>query len=318
MKKIFGFFLRICISVGLLIFLFKFKKIDIKEILTLLSQINPFLFILAFLVFFIDFLLGFLRWRMLLKITKAEFSDKRLFLSYFGSQFFNLFVPSFIGADIMRSIDIGAHLKDVKKVAATVFLDRISGFIGLFLVAIIPLIFGFRQIKVPAVYLTIFILALILIVILFFMFHERTFLKITKHLANRGELQDTIKTLYQEIFYFRSHPKPLMRNILISILIQALLPVVYLLLILALKFKFNPLILFILVPIIGAITAIPISIGGLGVRDNATESLFSKFGLSKNISATVSLVIFLFILIISIFGGIIYVLTFHHRRIQRH
>jgi hypothetical protein len=66
-------------------------------------------------------------------------------------------------------------------------------------------------------------------------------------------------------------------------------------------------------PIIGAITLLPISIGGLGVRENLSVLFLAKIGISQNPAAAISLINFFFILIYGAIGGLIYVLAVHHR-----
>jgi hypothetical protein len=61
---------------------------------------------------------------------------------------------------------------------------------------------------------------------------------------------------------------------------------------------------------------LPISIGGLGVRENMTVLFFAKAGINQNSAVAMSLLNFLFILVYGAIGGLVYVLTIHHRRIQ--
>ena len=63
----------------------------------------------------------------------------------------------------------------------------------------------------------------------------------------------------------------------------------------------------VLVPIIMVIAIIPVTIAGLGLRENAAVFFFSLIGISADLSASLSLISGLSIIISGIVGGIIYV-----------
>jgi uncharacterized membrane protein YbhN (UPF0104 family) len=69
-------------------------------------------------------------------------------------------------------------------------------------------------------------------------------------------------------------------------------------------------------PIICVVSVVP-SIGGLGVRELGAVYLFGKIGVDSGIAASITLIIFIFMVIVGLIGGIIYVFTIPDRRIQR-
>jgi uncharacterized membrane protein YbhN (UPF0104 family) len=71
----------------------------------------------------------------------------------------------------------------------------------------------------------------------------------------------------------------------------------------------------ILIPIISSVTVLPISIGGLGLRDNAAVVLFSALGIAKEMVVAMTLINFAFIFFIGIIGGIIYGAALYSRRL---
>jgi hypothetical protein len=105
---------------------------------------------------------------------------------------------------------------------------------------------------------------------------------------------------------------------LLSILIQIASPVVFLLVGCALGIEAPGVYYFIIFPIVSAITMLPISIGGLGVRDALTVYFFSQIGVTRDLAFAMSLVSFFFICAWGAVGGLIYVLTVRHRRLQPH
>jgi uncharacterized membrane protein YbhN (UPF0104 family) len=60
------------------------------------------------------------------------------------------------------------------------------------------------------------------------------------------------------------------------------------------------------------------SIGGLGVREIGAVYLFGKIGMNPEVAASISLVNFVFMVLIGLLGGLSYVLTLSSGRIQHH
>src|SRR5512135_1130859 len=137
MKKVFSIFLRISISVLLLIFLF--RQVDVKTLTGIIKSSDKPLLVIACLVFFFNYVLCFIRWKMLLTALDVILPLKRVLISFCGGIFFSLFLPSTIGGDFIRSIDLSVHTKKPSHIVATVILDRLSGFVGLLTVAMIAL-----------------------------------------------------------------------------------------------------------------------------------------------------------------------------------
>jgi hypothetical protein len=69
---------------------------------------------------------------------------------------------------------------------------------------------------------------------------------------------------------------------------------------------------FIYVPIINVISMIPVSLNGLGVRENSYVILFSRVGLDGEVSLAVSLVSFFIVFVFSLVGGLFFI--FQKRR----
>ncbi|MBI5145049.1 MAG: flippase-like domain-containing protein [Candidatus Omnitrophica bacterium] len=317
-KKIFSILLRIGISVILLFFLF--RQVDKKLLFNIIKGADLGFLVFAFLIFFLVYVLCLLRWEMLLKGAHIHLSLKRVIISFAGGTFFNTFLPSTIGGDLVRSIDLATHTRQPHQVVATVLLDRLSGYTGLVILTLVAVALGFRHVQDASILLSVFIITAILVVILLLVFNRFLYQKINQllHSPTAGKIRQAIKDLHQEMHLFRHHKEIIMENIILSLLIQAIVPVTYYILALALGIKLNLLYFFIFLPIIGAITLLPISIGGLGLRDTLTVFFFAKVGVAKDIAFAMSLLNFFFILVYACIGGLIYVLTVHHRRLPHH
>lgn len=318
MKKVLSILLRIVISALLLFFLF--RKVDAQSMFDIVKNANKLLLVTAFLIYFLNYALCIKRWEMLIKAVNIHLPLKRIITSFSGGIFFSLFLPSTIGGDVVRSLDLAAHTKKPKEIIATVFLDRLSGYIGLVLLTLLALVFGLKIIDDKSVFLSLEIIIGILVLALIVLFNPYAYKKINKLLKSLGanKILGMITELHEEIHIFRNKRKVIVKNICISFLIQLITPLTYYLISLALGLKINLLYFFVFLPIIGAITLLPISIGGLGLRDATTVFFFAKVGVVKHMAFAMSLINFSFILFYGAIGGLIYVLTVRHRRVQHH
>jgi uncharacterized protein (TIRG00374 family) len=315
-KKFFSILLRIILSAALLVFLF--RQVDERSLLEVIKGVNKPLLLLAFLVFFASYGLCVLRWRMLLKAVKIKLPWSRIITSYSGGIFFSLFLPSTIGGDFLRTVDLATHTKKPKEIIATVFLDRLSGYIGLVVLALIALVLGWKVLEDRVILIPLGIIIGILGVILLVLFNNFIYSKLNGLLKSfrAGRIRDLITSLQEEIYLFKDKPKVAIENILISIVAQSVPPVTFYLIALSLGIKISLVYFFVFLPIIGAITLLPISIGGLGLRDASTVFFFAKVGVAKNPAFAMSLLNFSFILFYGALGGLIYVYTVHNRRLQ--
>lgn len=81
------------------------------------------------------------RWRLLLGAVGARPPFGRLVYLYFVGSFFNAFLPTGFGGDVVRVLEAGEGLRS-EQAAGTVLVDRLSGFIGLFGLALAALPFA--------------------------------------------------------------------------------------------------------------------------------------------------------------------------------
>ncbi len=317
-KNILAILLRISISMILLVILFKLNKIDMRALINDVKGADKLLLAVGFIILFCVYVLGFLRWQMLLKATEIVIPLKKLISSFCGGIFFSIFLPSTIGGDLVRAADLAGHTKKAKEVIASVFLDRLSGYTGLVFVILPAILLGRNLVLDKVVFSSVLAIIILLIVILLVLFNNFIYCKITKFLTapGAGKIKEMVKDMHQEIHVFRNHKKMIIYNLALSFLIQLVGPVSIYFIGLSLGIKINLMYFFIFIPIIGAITLLPIAIGGLGLREGLFVVYFAKAGVIKQLALVMSLLSFSFVVFYAAIGGLIYVLTVHHRRLQ--
>lgn len=319
-KKVLPLLLRIGISIILLFFLFKFQQVDTHKVLESIKNADKGFLFLALIVSLFCYILAIFRWEMLLRGAKIHLSLKRVIISFSGGVFFNALLPSTVGGDLVRSIDLSTHTKRPREVVATVLLDRLSGYAGLVIVALLSLLFGWKLIHHKSVLLSIAVITGVLFAVLLILFNRFLYSKINQilHSPKAGRIREAVKNLHHEVHIFRHHKKIIVNNLILSVLIQGIAPLSFYITALALGIKINIIYFFIYLPIISAITLLPISIGGLGLRENITKIFFVQAGVVDNAAVAMAILNTFFIFVYAGIGGIIYALTVRHRRIQYH
>ena len=316
-KNTLSLLLRISISILLLVLLFKINKIDLQVLINDIKSTDKRLLATGFLFFFFGYFLGFLRWQMLLRTAGINIPLKKLISSFSGGIFFSIFLPSTIGGDLVRTADLAVYTKKTKEVIATVFLDRLSGYIGLVFVILPALLLGSNLVLDKVVFTSVLAIIILLVIVLLVLFNKTIYSRITQWLSTpgAGKIKETIKNMHQEIHVFRNHQRMIIFNLFISLIIQLIGPISVYFIGLSLGIKVNFIYFVIFLPIIGAITLLPIAIGGLGLREGLFVFYFAKAGVVKQLALAMSLLSFSFVVFYGAIGGLIYVLTVHHRRL---
>lgn len=317
MKKALTFIFRIGISIALLIFLI--SRVGKTTLLETLHKADPILLFAAFFLYLGTYALACYRWEMLLRGADVHIARKRIISSYASGLFFSLFTPSSIGGDFARSVDLTRHTNKPKEIIASVFLDRLSGYIGLIILVAVALPFGLSLHLDKSIYITVGVLTVLLIAMLAAVFNGFLYRK-TKELLNapfESKIKEVLLGLHHEVFVFRGKPGIIVKNILCSIVLQGIQFVATYIIARSLGIEIKSVYFFIFVPVISAITMLPISIGGLGVRDAATIMLFSKVGVTKDMAFAMSIAVDFIVFAIGIIGGLIYVSTLRNRWVQR-
>ena len=107
---------------------------------------------------------------------------------------------------------------------------------------------------------------------------------------------------------FNTQKKILIKALSLSILLQVNVVFYYFLISEALSFNIDIINFFLIVPLIIFIMMIPISLNGIGLRENALFFFLSFYGILKSQALTFAWLEYGMLLILGIMGGIVYAL----------
>ena len=131
--------LRVLISVGVLGILF--WRIGLGQTLDVLRQADVRYLLAAFLLFVLSLVIRAYRWLVLVRSLDPSVSLARLLRLYFVGQFFNAFLPSSFGGDVVRALELTQDT-DTSAAIGTVLLDRMTGLLVLFVMGLAALPFN--------------------------------------------------------------------------------------------------------------------------------------------------------------------------------
>jgi len=290
-----------------------FWRVDRPAILRTVQVLPLKVFLGCAALYTLGYLISTFRWQRLLLAEGIRLPLWRLTLVYFEAAFFNLFLPTLIGGDIVRGYTIYRITRGHNASIPSILVDRLSGFAALVGIALIALGLAFRRIHDPLVAVMILAVAASFSVVIAVLLHDRMkqrasgLLRIVRLTRFQAKLQGMVEALQR----YRGHHRALGQAILLSLLLQTLIVVTYYLIGAGLNLGVPIAYFFLYVPLITFVAMLPVSVAGLGVREGGAVYFFAKVGVDAATALTMSLVWFSLTLVVSGLGGLVFLLDTH-------
>jgi uncharacterized protein (TIRG00374 family) len=286
---------------GLAIVLMRF---DIQAIGLVIEQADLFWILVGFLLVNASVVLRAYRWLLLIRGLQTRVSFGRLVELYYVGSFFNVFLPSGIGGDVVRIFEVS---RDVPSEIATgtVLIDRMTGLMMLFALALLAL--PFRPEDFPQALLMIIILICVGGLIAGFALLEGSMMRtISRWMPQRimnmgGEFTLKVTWAVDECGW-RAIGGAMLVSVLFNLLQIAWWTTTAWALGLDIAYGY----LLLVVPILSLAMLIP-SIGGLGVREFLAPALFAGAGLSPEQAIALTLLVFALERLSGLLGAPVYI-----------
>lgn len=312
-KNIFSLLLRIALSFGLLAWVF--SKIDIEHTWSVIQTANLGYLAWACSVFFFINIIVLVRWFVFIKALNLDARMQDVVKWFFIGIFCNLFLPSAVGGDVIKTIGLSRVVHQKPKVFASVVLDRLSGFAGIVVVAAIMFVVGYEQIPDRSVGWSIISMTIVSLSITAVLFSHRIYSFFCKIFNRWPSVKESLMSVHYDIALMKGKVGEGVLSILLSCAAQLLLAYVYFVIAKALNQNVDFLYFLIFSPLVCVVSALP-SIGGLGVREMGWAYLLGKVGVAQGVAVSISLINFLFMVLLGLIGGAMYVYTLFDRRVQ--
>lgn len=266
-KKLLITLLKAAVSVAFIVFLV--VKVDYSSLKSVSAVSIAPSFVVSLVVSLLALYAMSVRWSKLVGfLAGLKVSIAVLFSYYLKGAFYNVFLPGAIGGDVYRTRELKvSHNVDYKRGALITLIERFSGLYVLFVVGSLGLSFvdvpaGFRNMSflhTDYIYL-IPLTALLALPLLKFLVDKKVPLPFgvilqTLLFSFLGQLGDIVIAYIFARFF--SIPVDFMQ-------------------------------FFIIMPIVYVVTVLPISIGGLGVREGVFVGILSLYGVDSSVATVIS------------------------------
>jgi len=305
MKHGLSAFLRVLVSAILLAGLIFAMRHHLPGVAATLMKTNLVIFFAAVLLFAVNACVLAARLRLVFRGEGLLIPYSRTVQLTFVGYFFNNFMPTAVGGDLVKAYYAYAQTDQAGKSFIAVFMDRFIGVFSFIVIASIALLCSWNLIN-SSIKSAILLFAATGIIVIIVVLNSRIAGVVLGALSrlklfNVGE---KLSKIYRMVHEYRNKKNLLAVVAIISAIVQCSYFVVIFLFAASLGAGLNLRIIFLLMPIVSIISMLP-SIGGLGFREGAIVLLFKDFIGSDNALA-ISILLLVTLLLTSAAGACFY------------
>ena len=303
-KKSLLFVFKTVISVSLLSIII--LNINWQEVGKLLKEANYYLLLLALSLNILERAELTYKWNMLIRVREVFISFGKLFLINAIGGFWGLFLPSSLGTDVVRGYYLSKNNSEKSVSISSVFIDRVLGMFSLLLVGLVGLMLAgdiLSGMNIGIYLVSIFILS---IITLYFFQKDSTADLIKKHLVRfkYKKIGEMGVKLHQAILEYKKYPVTLLLAFSVTLLVQITRIFTYYFIAMAFNISIPIVYFFMFIPIIMLVIMLPISVGGLGVREGTFIAFFTLVGMATNDAVIISFSNSIINTLVTLLGGI--------------
>ena len=296
--------LKVVVTAALL-YLF-IRRTDFVGVAAALSRLSIGLIVTLALLNLAGLFLSAYKWHTLL----PEASFKGLMMACFASYYIGLLLPGQFAQEAAKAYYLGlGQAPRMYKIAASVVVDKIISIIGLLVVGCIGL--ALSDARLPGSLTWLFVVSGFLAILLLFSLRASwLYSRLGRYLIGLGAWWPSRERVFSgggrliEAWHTYSKNVPLLAgNVLLGIIYQGVGVLMFYLLARGLQL---PIGFFDWAWIVGALTLalfLPLTIGGLGVREGTLIGILAMYGSPKETAVALSFVAFSFVLMLAVIGA---------------
>jgi uncharacterized membrane protein YbhN (UPF0104 family) len=286
---------RIAVSAVILTALF--WQVGLVDVLATCLRANPWLLLGAFSLYVVSQTVSAVRWQSLASGVGFAVPLRRTVRIYFMGMFFGLAIPSTLGADGARALYLGQNHPGRARALSSVIFDRLVGLVTLVSVCVGGLLLGPRG-ELPRSLVLLLVGAGLGLVVVWLL------APLLARVLPKGQ---RLRTLIEDdlVPYFRD-PKLLVRAIGLSLSVHALQIATQKVLTDALGLSVSLGFVAIYHPLVALAAAIPLTIGGFGLREAAYAYLLPHAGIRPDDAVALGLLWWAIGALGGVLGGLLY------------
>jgi glycosyltransferase 2 family protein len=287
-----------------------FSRVDLVELRENISLLDYRYAIFVPLFIIIHYFVGGFRWKQLLTHEDADGVEVSYLINlYFIGSFFNNFMPTSVGGDVYKMLQLGKKIGNKAVGFSSTFMERFTGMVSLVLISYYGLV---RTLPFWVDLLPPEVQQSPLLVTLFkigmfsgFWIAGLVGFASLKFMATKIVF---FRKIHDSLMVYKDQKRELFVAFLTSFIIQALsiLPQYFIFLALGVEVPFTYAIF--VLPVIALAGFFVPSLNGLGVQDALYISFFGMVGVSESMALSASILYHFSRLLVSLIGGVLYAL----------
>lgn len=305
-KRLLHTLIRVVVSVSLISFLL--IRADLSEMWSALESAILWLMVIALILSFLRVIVSAYRWQVMLSAKGMRIPLGTLTIYYLVGGFFNLFLPTVLGGDVMRGYELARSSGKILDSASTVVMERIVGFLALFVICWVSLPFGYRLMAGTSVPYIVAGASVAFAVLVLSFLNSRVTDRVASlaSIIKRWNLPERIRAFVASLRSLAQSRAVMVKAFLISLVFQFIGILSTYCISEALRLEVPFTYFLIVMPVIWVLMMIPISISGIGVREAAFVLFFTQVGLSDEQAILLSLLFFVLTVVAGLVGGALF------------
>jgi uncharacterized protein (TIRG00374 family) len=130
---------------SMILTVFILTKVDWGKAWSILSHSDFKFFLLVFLLHSFSFLLSSYKWLILLREQNISRKLADLWMIYYIGFFFNNFLPTSVGGDVVRIVKTSRSKEEISGVGASIIAERLVGLVALLVLAFVGYFSGLKS-----------------------------------------------------------------------------------------------------------------------------------------------------------------------------
>ena len=297
---------RLLVSLGLLYLIM--RTVPFADVINVLRKSHVFLLLIAAFLLIGRTPLMAWRWQILLSVKGYPCTLGLLTRHYFLGFFFNNFLPTSVGGDVMRAVGVSRHGVPGKTSVSSIALERLLGVLALMIIGaisffLLPGATITRLSVIKGIGYTLAVSSLLALLIFIVSFYLHNFL-LNRPRSSSKFLEYIMKGTDELLSYWDDF---YILNKVLALTVISQLSAVITMYFIALSLEISIPILYFsfLLPVVWLATMLPVSISGLGVREGAFVYLFGLIGMDNQTAIAISAIWLALTYVLSIIGGVL-------------
>ncbi len=279
------FFIRLVIGIILVILLLLY--VSLSAVIQSIQSINPIFLVFAIIVYAISFLILTIRWRIIIAHMGEFVPLGEAYQAFAGGVLYSDFTPGRIG-DFTRAILVQERI-GIHKGTVSVFVDRYIDIIVLTCLGITAFfVYSSRLGSSLPLFALIVLIVILAGVTIIFMQNSWIFSMIKK--IQFFNIPETAEHLESALLEFRNGRKVIAEGIFLTVLTWVTHAIRIILISMGLGYVLPLPDIFVILPLISALSLIPITISGLGLVEGGLMAVIAAYGVPLSTALSIAVI----------------------------